>query len=301
MPVDSRLPPLPPSGGELALELFDYVKAAFGTPYNLILVAGGILAGVVSWGSLGPAVFWPLTAAVELVYLSFRSQSRRFQALVQARELRRRKLSGPDPVESLLAGLDEERRSRFELVRGRCTELQRAMAHRGGGTQVGEVLETQQVESVNKLLWVFLRTLAQEQLLDRFARSMPREEIQATLARTEKALSGEGLSDSIRQAHEENRQVLQRRLDNLHRAEEHLESLRTRLVRVENSILLIQEQALTRHDPDFIEAEVRSVTEGLTTVEDMMSTIDLPSLEMTSEGPIPEFVRPGGGRVGTSS
>ncbi len=301
MTSDPKLPPVPWSGGEIALSLFDYAKAAFKSPYNLILVAGGLLAGIVTLGTLGPAVFWPVTLAIELAYLAFRSHSERFQALVKAREIRLRNLQAADPADEILAGLSEERRSRFDLVRSRCMNLQQSMRRSTASSAVGGVLESQQIESVNKLLWVFLKTLAQEEMLDRFCKGMPRVEIEQTLSKTERALEDEGISESIRRAHEENREVLKRRLDNLQRAQEHLESLQTRLVRVENSILLIQEQALTRQDPSFIEAEVRSVTEGLSTMENLMSNMDLPTLELPTETAIPEFVRPTRGRVGTSS
>ena len=76
------------------------------------------------------------------------------------------------------------------------------------------------------------------------------------LRKTEAALQDEKLSEQMRTAYQENVDVLKKRLDNLARAETNLKTLEARLIRVENSIMLIQEQALTRQDPAFIEAEV---------------------------------------------
>ncbi|HKH43826.1 MAG TPA: hypothetical protein VKM72_04095, partial [Thermoanaerobaculia bacterium] len=72
--------------------------------------------------------------------------------------------------------------------------------------------------------------------------------------------------------------------------DENLEGLRARLLRIENSILLIQEQALTRSDPSFIEAEVKAATAGLDTSEEMLRMIELPALDAAVGGPTPEFL-----------
>ncbi|MGH9361610.1 MAG: hypothetical protein ACRD2T_06805, partial [Thermoanaerobaculia bacterium] len=62
--------------------IFDYIKEAFKVPYNVILLSGGLLAGVVT---MQPLVVWPLVAAAELVYLLGLSHYPRFQHLVRAR------------------------------------------------------------------------------------------------------------------------------------------------------------------------------------------------------------------------
>jgi hypothetical protein len=67
-------------------------------------------------------------------------------------------------------------------------------------------------------------------------------------------------------------------------------------VRVENSIMLIQEQALTRRDPAFVKAEGKSVTDGLSSVEDMMRGMNLPQLDTVAEDVTPQFLNlPGAG------
>jgi hypothetical protein len=55
--------------------------------------------------------------------------------------------------------------------------------------------------------------------------------------------------------------------------------------------MLVQEQALTRRDPSFIEAEVRNVTEGLSSVEEMMRSMDLPRIETGTGDTVPDFMR----------
>jgi hypothetical protein len=164
------------------------------------------------------------------------------------------------------------------------------MKRTGSSNQLGSLLEDQQTESVNQLLWVFLRTLAYEQALESFISSVPTTEIQNTLKQTEAALASGDLNESMRQAYTENLDVLKKRLENLQRAEVNLKSLDARLVRVENSIMLIQEQALTRQDPAFIEAEVSSATAGLTSMEKVLGSIDLPAFDAMPSGPAPEML-----------
>ncbi len=270
--------------------IFEYLKEAFKVPYNVILVSGGLLAGLVS---LQPLVVWPLVAALEIVYLLTLAHHPRFQNLVQARREGRRSAGSTDAAERLIASLNPERRERFEQVRQRCEELQRSLAEAGvEGPLLGDLLEDTQADSVNKLLWVFLRTLAFEQAVKGFCNAVPRKEITAQLARAEAELARTDLSEAMRTAHTDNVEVLRKRLDNLQRAEENLESLQARLVRIENSVLLIQEQALTRRDPGFIEAEVKAATAGLTSMEEMLRVVELPELATDAATPAPEFLGP---------
>jgi hypothetical protein len=60
--------------------------------------------------------------------------------------------------------------------------------------------------------------------------------------------------------------------------------------------MLVQEQALTRRDPSFIEAEVRNVTEGLNSVEEMMRSMDLPRVDTGTGDAVPDFMREGPAR-----
>jgi hypothetical protein len=268
--------------------IFEYLREAFKVPYNLILLSGGFLAGIVS---LHPLVVWPLIAAFEIVYLLGLAHHPRFQNLVRARREGKRVADSDQTAERLIASLSPERGERFEQVRRRCEELGRSLANAGvEATFAGDLLDGPQAESVNKLLWVFLRTLAYEQAVAGFCMVAPRQEIEAQLAKAEAELARPGLSEAMRAAHTDNADVLRKRLENLQRAEENLESLRARLVRIENSVLLIQEQALTRRDPTFIEAEVKAATAGLTSLEEMLSSVDLPSLATDTAAPTPELL-----------
>ncbi|RPI28707.1 MAG: hypothetical protein EHM61_04215 [Acidobacteria bacterium] len=269
------------------LGIQDYAKEAFKEPYNLILLIGGLLAGIISFM---PFVVWPIVAALEILYLMTMATNTRFQAVVRARKQRRTQSVSLDVAARLIEGLSERRKLRFDAVRGRCISLQESMRPTGSRNEVSSLLENQQLESVNQLLWVFLRTLAYEQALESFISSMPRNEIQQMLKKTEAALQGETLSEQMRTAYQENVDVLRKRLENLERAETNLKTIEARLIRVENSIMLIQEQALTRQDPAFIEAEVNSATAGLTSVEQMLGSLDLPSMETASTGPAPELL-----------
>lgn len=269
------------------LSLFDYIREAFKVQYNLILVAGGFLAGIVS---LHPLAVWPLVAALEILYLLTMAHNTRFQAIVRTRLLRRQEVHSGDAAVQLIAALNPPRRKRYESVRERCLTLQQSLLQTSGSGQVGALLENQQTQSVNQLLWVFLRTLAYEQALEAFSRSVPRQELEEDLRRNEAAMADESRPETLRSAYRDNVDVLRRRLENLDRAEENLQAISARLIRVENSMMLIQEQALTRRDPGFIEAEVNSATAGLTSVEQMLRSIDLPAVDLGTSGPAPELL-----------
>ena len=269
------------------LTIWDYLKTAFKGQNNVILLIGGLLAAIVSFQ---PLFVIPIVIALEVLYLVLRSQSPRFQAVVRARLQASQRVDSQQTADRVLFSLNERRRVRFERVRSRCLTLQTSVKRTGSSSQLGSLLEDQQTESVNQLLWVFLRTLAYEQALESFITSVPRTEIQTTLKQTEAALASPDLNENMRQAYTENLDVLKKRLENLERAEVNLKSLDARLVRVENSIMLIQEQALTRQDPAFIEAEVSSATAGLTSMEKVLGSIDLPAFDAMPSGPAPELL-----------
>ncbi len=269
------------------LTISDYVKTAFKGQNNVILLIGGLLAAIISFQ---PLFVLPIVIALEVLYLVLRSQSPRFQALVRARLQASQRVDSQQTADRILFSLNERRRVRFERVRSRCLALQTSVKRTGSSSQLGSLLEDQQTESVNQLLWVFLRTLAYEQALESFITSVPRTEIQNTLKQTETALASGDLNESMRQAYTENLDVLKKRIENLERAEANMKGLDARLVRVENSIMLIQEQALTRQDPAFIEAEVSSATAGLTSMEKVLGSIDLPAFDAVPSGPAPELL-----------
>jgi hypothetical protein len=274
------------------LTIWEFAKAAFKGQNNLILVIGGLLAAIVSFQ---PLIVLPIVLAIEILYLILRASSPRFQAVVRARLQQNRREGSSAVAERVLSGLNERRKQRFERVRARCLALQESLKRAGSPSQIGSLLEDQQMESVNQLLWVFLRTLAYEQALESFSSGVPRAEIESMLRQTEDSLASDQLTETMRQAYVENVDVLKKRLENVVRAEENLKGIAARLIRVENSIMLIQEQALTRQDPAFIEAEVSSATAGLTSMEQVLGSIDLPAFDTGSSGPTPELLTLGFG------
>jgi hypothetical protein len=268
--------------------IFNYIREAFKVPYNLILLAGGLAAGLIT---MHPEVVWPIVGAMEILYLLGIAQHPRFQNLVHAkRAAGEAEVAAAQAGERLLATLSPERRERFAKVRERCEELQRSLAQARGGGQLGDLFGEEQTENVNKLLWAFLRALAHEQVLATFSTPARRAEMEESLRRVEQEKAKPDLSATMSTALGESVEVLKKRLENLGHADENLQNLRARLLRIENSILLIQEQALTRSDPSFIEAEVQAATAGLDTSEEMLRMMDLPALDAATGGPAPEFL-----------
>ncbi len=274
--------------------IFNYIREAFKVPYNLILLGGGLAAGLI----IGqPEAVWPIIAALESLYLLGVAQHPRFQNLVHSRNAAAEAtVAAAQAGDRLLATLTQERRDRFAKVRERCDELQRSLAQARSGGQLGDIFGEQQTESVNKLLWAFLRALAHEQVLAAFTIPSRRREIEESMQRVQADLEKPDLSETMRTALSESVEVLKKRLANLAEADENLQNLRARLLRIENSILLIQEQALTRSDPSFIESEVQAATAGLDTSEEMLRMMDIPALDAVASGPTPEFLAGARGR-----
>jgi hypothetical protein len=243
----------------------DYLREAFLFRWNLLFFLGGAVA------------------AGEIVYLAGLVSVPRFRAAIDAKV----HASGgatPDappaqPAQSLvtmLAGLPDDARTRFERLHARCLEMRGIAAGvRGAAGDQHGAPEEIRTPGLDRLLWLFLRLLLSKTALDRFLRTMNEQEITTRVAelRTSLATAQAGGDERIVKSLQDSIAMGELRLDNFGRAKKNAEFVAVELDRIEGKIQALAEMAVNRQDPDFLTSQVDSAAESMRQTEKAVSEL----------------------------
>lgn len=264
-----------------------YLKEAFTFKWNLLLLAGGAAAAILSGH---PDIAIPIVAAVEVVYLAGLTTLPRFQGAIdaKARAEERGSPNGPprdevgqeharDKILEVLKSLTEDRRSRFLRLRARCVEMTRiANAVRGETRDSSGASNELRTPALDRLLWVFLRLLLSEQALSRFLQAADEAGIDKSIvdlkARRKKRADSVGetnqADDKIIRSLDDSISTADLRKDNVQKAKTNAEFIAAELDRLENKIQAVTEMAVSNTDPDAMSSRIDAISEGITQTED---------------------------------
>jgi hypothetical protein len=204
--------------------LLKYIKKAFLYHWNLLGVATGAAVAFVSGY---PDVILPVLAALELIYLAGLSSNSRFQDAVIAAERKNEKAirsSSSTKLNRILTALDKKDRSRYEGLKDLCLEL-RHIADRIKGTIKTEleVISDVQVNSINRLLWMYLKLLYSKNALESYFKAINVDEIQARIKHANERLEAMGPEDNDSETEAKRRESL---MDLLKTSRKRLENYR---------------------------------------------------------------------------
>jgi hypothetical protein len=259
----------------------DYLREAFLFRWNLLFFLGGAAAAAMAPLS---AALLPLVAAGEIVYLAGLVSVPRFRAAIDAKTHAASGGATPDappapPAQSLvtmLAGLPDDARTRFERLHARCLEMRGIAAGvRGAAGDQHGAPEEIRTPGLDRLLWLFLRLLLSKTALDRFLRTMNEQEITTRVAelRTSLATAQAGGDERIVKSLQDSIAMGELRLDNFSRAEKNAEFVAVELDRIEGKIQALAEMAVNRQDPDFLTSQVDSAAESMRQTEKAVSEL----------------------------
>ena len=162
-----------------------YIKKAFLFHWNLLAFAGGMGFALLSGH---PDVLAPLVLAAETAYLGFIGTHPQFQRYVDAQEhkaARARRMPRPS---SGFAGLPPAQLRRFQALQGalpaRAADRRSSCASPKAPHPLRS-LDELQLSDLDRLLWIYLRTLYTQHMLERFFESTSGDEIQAEIKRLE--------------------------------------------------------------------------------------------------------------------
>jgi hypothetical protein len=259
----------------------DYLREAFLFRWNLLFFLGSAAAAAMA--PMSEALL-PLVAAGELVYLAGLVSVPRFRAAIDAKIHAARKGDRAhdepaQPAQSLvtmLAGLPDDARVRFERLHARCLEMRGIAAGvRGAAGDHHGTPEEIRTPGLDRLLWLFLRLLLSKTALDRFLRTMNEQEITARVAelRTSMAAAQAGGDERIVKSLQDSIAMGELRLDNFERAKKNAEFVAVELDRIEGKIQALAEMAVNRQDPDFLTSQVDSAAESMRQTEKAVSEL----------------------------
>lgn len=253
------------------------LKRAFTWHWHLLGLGAGVTAAVLSGA---PVVLLPFLAAAELGYLGFLGLNPRFQKVLKGLS----KVPPPLPVDprqrfqQLMAFLSPVDAERFETLRHRCMELvslRRSMATKEGTPGVDDF----RGESLDRMLWLFLKLLHQRSGLQKFLGATQREHIEAELHSAEEQLATaqtrdktSGLPESrLATSIRDRVNTIRERLDNHRQASEGLELVTAEIDKTEQQITHLCEVGMTMSDSAGLSVQIDTISQSLQSSEKIFS------------------------------
>ena len=253
------------------------LRRSFSWHWHLLGLGAGVTVAVLS-GT--PLFFLPFLAAAEIGYFGFLGLNPRFQNVLKGQK------PAPPPLpvdprqrfQQLMAFLNLADAERFKSLRQRCSELlelRRSLATKDDLTGVDHFRS----ESLDRMLWLFLKLLHQRSGLERFLQATHLDLIETELksaqaqlvtaqARdTAAALPESRLATSIH----ERIVTIQERIDNHHKASEGLELVTAEIDKTEQQITHLCEVGMTTGDSAGLSVQIDSISASLQSSEKIFS------------------------------
>jgi len=282
------------------MELGKYLKAAFLNRWNLLVLCGGVGFALVSGM---PDVALPIVLAAEAAYLGLLGTHSRFQASVDAQaaaiERKSKSQTSQQVLEQIMRALPGPALARFEKLRSQCQELRQIAAElaHSRADELGSPLESMQVASFDKLLWIFLRLLFTEHSLTKFLERSSSQRIESEIKRAQERLGQLSPGDQsphaqkVRRTLEDSLKTSQDRLANYQKAQANHELVQLELDRLENKIKSLAELTVNRQEPDFISAQVDEVAGSMLETEKTMNELQFVTGLAPPEEQAPDLIQ----------
>jgi hypothetical protein len=249
------------------------LKRSFTWHWHLLGLGGAVAAAVISGA---PLLWLPFLAAAELAYLGFLGLNPRFLNVLKATANVPPALptNPKQRFEQLMGFLSARDAERFETLRRRCAELinlRRNMSIKEGAPGVDSL----RAESLDRMLWLFLKLLHQRSGLERFLGSTQREDIEAELHSAEEQLATAQARDKASSLPEsrlaasirERITTIRERLDNHRQATESLELAAAEIDKTEQQITHLCEVGMTMSDSAGLSVQIDTISQSLQSSE----------------------------------
>ena len=249
-----------------------YLKKAFLNHWNLLAFLGGMGFAVLSGH---PDVFVPLVLAGEAAYVGRAGNASQVPAARGRAGAQGRQAPGFGPAseafDRIIQALPRRQLRPLPDPPQRCVSLRqiaqqmRASEELSGGASP-EPLDDMQLSGLDRLLWIYLRLLYTQTMLERFFESTSEDQIRGEIQQLEAGSPacpprrpGIASRQNILKALEDNLETCRGRLANLQKAKENCELVEAEIERLENKIHSITEMAINRQDPQFVTGQVDQV------------------------------------------
>jgi predicted nucleic acid-binding Zn-ribbon protein len=266
-----------------------YLKTAFTTKWNLLFFGGGVAAALVSGF---PGIVLPLVLAGEVYYLASMLANDRFRSAVEAQDAKSRRAveaaGAREAYERIRKNLPPALLKRFDQLRDHCLKLVELGGSMRGPDGSGP--DKTALESLDRLLWGYLRMIWGASTLSDFLDHTDDGAIRARIADLERRLAKLPKDDpgsaQMRAALEDHLKTSQERLDNIDEARRKLDLVAAEIERLEAKIAALAESSVAKRDVTDIAQRVDEVAEGMRKTDETMRQLQLPpELEDLDEPP----------------
>ena len=194
---------------------------------------------------------------------------------------RPRAQASADGRRALDAQLPPAQLRRFQALKERCLSVRQIaeQLREPDGAASLRSLDELQLSDLDRLLWIYLRTLYTQHMLERFFQSTSCEQMRQRSSGSRSGFAGwirspiRPTGTRIRQSLQANLETGRSRLANLEKAHENYELLQAEIENLETKIQSITELAINRSDAEAITGQVEQITQGLVRTEQTINDL----------------------------
>lgn len=258
------------------------LKRAFRWHWHLLGLAAASGLALLSGD---PGMWLPVVAAGEVVYMGMLGLNPRFQAVLKLEGRTAKPAATMEPAQrfqQLMSFLSPADVRRFETLRQRCAELL-DLRRRMDASEGDSGADLFRGESLDRMLWLFLKLLHQRSGLERFLGSTRRPAIEAELHTAEDQLKAAQATDKaggmpesrLASSISERIRTIRERLDNHRKAAESLELVTAEIDKTEQQITHLCEVGMTMRDSAGLSVQIDSISESLQSSEVSFAHADI--------------------------
>ena len=238
-----------------------YVKKAFANPYNLSLLAGGLVASVLTFNPLLAVV----TVGLEVLWMSNAPGSKKLQEWLWDPQYDAEDQAREDAARAeRLKHLEEGDRQRVIDLLARQQEIDSLAAQNPSFT--GDLLRTELVKT-RKLVDSFLEMALTCSRYERYLDTVDPNALERDKQRWQGKASSERVTEPEREIAKKNYEVIVKRIDKVHEIRDYLGVARAQLDLIENSFQLISDQIVTMQSPAELSGQLDDLLDGVDSIK----------------------------------
>ena len=238
-----------------------YLKAAFANPYNLSLLAGGLVASALTLNPLLAIV----TVGLEVLWVVNAPGSKKLQEWLwdpdfEAREQKQ----AQEALAQQLHSLDENDRERVVSLLARQEEINSLASQNPSFT--GELLRSE-LTKTNRLVEAFIDMANTCSRYEAYLDSINLSELERDRRRWEAMVNDQSIHDSRSDIAAKNLAVITKRFDKMKEINQYLTLARGQLDLIENSFQLIADQIVTMQSPQELTGQLDELLDGVESIK----------------------------------
>ena len=238
-----------------------YLKAAFANPYNLSLLAGGLVASALTLNPLLAIV----TIGLEILWVVNAPGSRKLQEWLWDPEFEaQEQKQAQEALAKQLHSLDESDRERVVSLLARQQEINALAAQNPSFT--GELLRTE-LTKTNRLVEAFIDMANTCSRYEAYLDSINLSELERDRRRWEAVVHDQSIHDSQSDIAAKNLAVITKRFDKMKEINQYLTLARGQLDLIENSFQLISDQIVTMQSPQELTGQLDELLDGVESIK----------------------------------